>query len=176
MSAELSLAKIIPPDVPQRYLEVGVLRAENLVALAEDFPLMSLVGVDSYEAYTDQAHGNYHVVDAASKYNKIVAERNIKKCGHGDRIKLWVIDSSVAAKQTPDAFYDVVFLDKNFTEEETAQDVMDWYSKVVPGGILCGHDAYTHVILQGVEEALRRCGVPAPPNIINNEVWWIKTK
>lgn len=174
MTAEACLAKILPADVCLNYIEVGVLRARNLVALAEMFPLMRLTGVDSYKAYTDPAHGNYLVSAELSAFNHERALKAIAECRHKDRINLVIADSTEFAAAAADESFDVVFLDKGFDTPGQAQDICDWYSKVKPGGLFCGHDAWTPQIWEGVLQGLRSVGVDSPPQVIDNEVWYIR--
>lgn len=174
MNAEKCLAKLLPRGVALTYVEVGVLRARNLVALAGMYPLLQITGVDSYQAYTDPAHGNYRVSEALSAYNRSIAEKNIAACLGSSRIKLVIEDSSAYAATVPDASLDVVFLDKGFSIEVQRQDILDWYPKIKSGGILCGHDAWTHDVLTGVAQGLAAVGCAHPVEVIDNEVWFLR--
>ena len=173
MAAEECLLKILPQEVPLRYVEIGVLRATNLVALAKFFPLMQITGVDSYQPYTDPAHGGYVVDKALSEMNKEIALNAIKNSPHKDRINLVIEDSKKYASTVPNESFDVVFLDKGFDTEVQSLDIQDWYSKVKSGGIFCGHDAGTPDIWAGVLKGLKKVGIETIPAIIDAEVWYI---
>lgn len=172
MTAEVCLEQIIPHGKRLVYVEIGVLRATNLIALANKYPLLKLIGVDSYAEYIDEAHG-YSVSKELSLLNKKIAEDRIAKSGHQQRIELVFKDSFEFAETVQDGSVDVVFLDKNFSAEQTELDVITWYPKVSSGGILCGHDAYTEPILRGVKQGLKKFD-ELDIQIINNEVWTIK--
>ncbi len=172
MPAETCLKKLIPIGQKLYYVEIGVLRATNLLAIADAFPLLDIVGIDSYESYLDSAHG-YSVSKELSAYNKHIAEQKIQRSEHKDRIKLVVKDSCLAAKEVKNNSIDVVFLDKNFSEESVMQDIFDWYPKVSAGGILCGHDAHTEEILFGAKKALSNYAIDSV-SVIDSEVWWVK--
>lgn len=172
MTAEVCLEQIIPHDRCLLYVEIGVLRATNLIALANKYPLLTLIGVDSYVEYIDEVHG-YSVSKEVSLLNKKIAEGRIAKSGHQQRIKLVFKDSFDFAETVQDGSVDIVFLDKNFSAEQTELDVIAWYPKVNTGGILCGHDAYTERILQGAKQGLKKFD-DRDMQIINNEVWAIK--
>lgn len=174
MPAEECLAKLLPQGVGLTYVEVGVFRARNLVALANMYPLLQITGVDSYQPYSDPAHGSYRVSEALSAYNRGIAEKAIAGCPGASRIKLVVEDSSVYAATVPDASLDVVFLDKGFSVESQRQDILDWYSKVKGGGIFCGHDAGTDVILAGVMQGLASVSCTSPVGVVDNEVWFLR--
>ena len=173
MSAEKCLIQILPKEISLKYFEIGVLRARNLVALAAEFPLMQITGVDSYQAYSDPAHGGYVVGKALSEMNKTIAIEAIKNSPNADRIKLVIKDADDYAIETPDESVDVVFLDKGFDVDIQASDIKNWYPKVKLGGILCGHDAWTPDTWQGVLKGLRSVGIETPPPVVDNEVWYI---
>jgi hypothetical protein len=172
MSAEICLKEIIPKNKKMLYVEVGVLRATNLIALANLFPLLDIIGIDSYETYLDTAHG-YSVSKELSTYNKYVAEQKIQNSEYKNRIKLLIRDSFLVAQETENNSIDVVFLDKNFSEDSIMADIFDWYPKIKVGGILCGHDAYTQEIMSGVKKALFWYKIDNI-SIVADEVWWIK--
>lgn len=169
MSAEACLKKLILKDTPLDYLEIGVLRAKNLVELAKEYPLLQITGVDSYEAYEDTAHG-YFVTEQLSEYNKNIAKKAIQPYSN---IKLYCETSQYFSKQIPDKSFDIIFLDKSFSVDTTYLDILDFYPKVKSGGILCGHDAWTHEVILGVNKAFLELGLPEP-KIIDKEVWYIK--
>jgi hypothetical protein len=157
------------------YVEVGVLRATNLVAIAAEQPgVCRLIGIDSYAAYKDVLHGNYVVTEKLSQYNRSVAEQKIAESGCAERIELLIENSEVAVNRFADASIDIVFLDKNLRYEDTVQDVASWYGKVKEGGLLCGHEGWEEQILSAVRDGLQKCGQQKPVNVIGDEVWWIK--
>lgn len=160
------------------YYEVGVWRATTLTAIAKSCSNISkLVGIDSYEAYIDDINNSekYSVSHELSKYNKAIAEQAIKNSKQHCKISLWVIDSEKAANLTDDNSVDVVFLDMHINPHSQYNDILNWYSKVKIGGILCGHgcvdkknelDIYAALLLLGyTKESV---------NVLGNEVWWVK--
>lgn len=175
MASEDCLRQIIPGVADTGLLvEIGVLRANNLVALADLFPNMRLIGVDSFESYTDSLHGNYTVTAQASLLNREIAERRIAQSGHAGRIELRVMRSELAAEQFPDDLADLVFLDKGLIFADQIEDVKQWYPKVRRGGILAGHEAYTPEVMRATREALQAIGVRPILATINDEVWYLR--
>ena len=176
MAAETCLSKIIrrlSGDLV--YIEIGVLRASNLLALAQtNSRIKKLIGIDSYAPYRDPLHGNYQVPAALSRYNKSIAQKRIKESEHAKRIELLIEDSEIAARRFQDESVDVVFLDKNLTHEETVQDVCTWYEKVRVGGILCGHEGGEDQIIQAVIAGLRDIDKPLFVEVVDEEVWWVQ--
>lgn len=174
VSAWSRLAKILPQGVALTYVEVGVLRARNLVTMAGMYPLLQITGVDSYKAYTNLLRGNNGVSEALGAYNRQLAEKAIARCPDAGRINLVIEDSGVYAATVPDASLDVVFLDKCLCMDSQRQDVVDWYAKVKPGGIFCGHDAWTEDILNGVRQGLTEVGCHSQLEFIDVGVWFIR--
>jgi hypothetical protein len=179
MSAENHLIPLINTlDKEITYFEIGVLKAENLVALVKGCPnIKNMVGIDSYEAYVDCLVSRYSVSYEGSQYNKEVAEKAIANSSYPEKIKLWIIDSDQAALQTENKSIDVVFLDAQVTIGQTSKDVLAWHPKVKDGGILCGHDWYCEGVQKEVYEALDALGYAKEDvTILGNEVWWIRKK
>jgi hypothetical protein len=175
MRSEDCLQQIIPGIADTGVLvEVGVLRATNLLALAASFPAMRLIGIDSYETYTDPLHGGYVVTAEMSRMNEDIAKRRISKSNFADRIELRVERSDLAASKMLDASVDLVYLDKGFTAAEQFDDVTKWFPKVRPGGILAGHEAYTPEVVRATKEALKALGVIPELKIISGQVWYFR--
>ena len=57
-----------------------------------------------------------------------------------DRRHIIHATSLSAAESVPDHSLDLVFIDADHTREAVAEDLRAWYSKVRPGGWICGHD------------------------------------
>jgi hypothetical protein len=58
----------------------------------------------------------------------------------GQRAKIMRADSKVAAGKIADASLDLVFIDADHSYEGCRDDILAWYDKVKPGGIISGHD------------------------------------
>lgn len=174
LSAWPQLAKILPQGVALTYVEVGVLRARNLVAMAGMYPLLQITGVDSYKSYTSSARGNIGVSEALATYNRHLAEKAIAGCPDVGRINLVVEDSGVYAATVPDASLDVVFLDKCLSMDSQRQDIVDWYAKVKIGGIFCGHDTWTDEIVSGVRKGLAEVGCQNQIEFVDDGVWFLR--
>jgi predicted O-methyltransferase YrrM len=65
---------------------------------------------------------------------------NVTKAGGQDMVKPMVMPSLDAAALLADASFDLIFIDGDHGYASTAPDIAAWRSKVVPGGILAGHD------------------------------------
>lgn len=173
MAAENCLSKIIRRTGGITLMaEVGVLRAKNSIALAKEFPDLSVIAIDSYEKYCDELHG-YWVPKQVSLLNKHYAIQAIESSGCSDRITLLTIDSTKVLGQIEDGTLDLVFIDKNLHHDEHINDVEQWYRKVRSGGVLAGHDAYTPAVMNATEIGLNKVGQTNNLEIVDGEVWFV---
>ncbi len=126
-------------------VEVGTERgkyAEKIAEVAEKLYVVDLWS--NYPGYRE------HVDD--SEYEEILqdAHRRLDKYGVG-----FVRDTSISASTIfLDESVDFVYLDANHEEHFVLEDLMAWYKKVKPGGIIAGHD-YTGRHGDGVSKAVK---------------------
>lgn len=64
------------------------------------------------------------------------------------QVKLLRLTSKQAAKLFKPAYFDMVFIDADHTEEAVTEDFNLWKPRVRPGGILCGHDYHSYIEVQ----------------------------
>jgi hypothetical protein len=146
---------------PQLGLEIGVEEGRTTNVLLEEFPRLTLVGVDPWKAMNDDdpmaIWAQFFVDSSRSKtrqdrlrylYKHVYrtqeeidlfrrsARRVAKR--HGRRCKLMQTDSQQAYKRLRHRKFDFVFIDGDHTQAR--QDVMRFWPLVRPGGILTGHD------------------------------------
>jgi glycosyltransferase involved in cell wall biosynthesis len=75
-------------------------------------------------------------------------------------------DSLEAAKEFPDGYFDMLFLDGSHDECSVIKDIAAWSNKVRPGGTLCGHDWGTW---PGVVSAVR--STLGEPDGVETSIW-----
>ena len=69
-----------------------------------------------------------------------ICASNVQSYNQDNRITLVESESKAASEQFPDHSFDLIFIDADHTYEGVLADLEAWYSKVRPGGIICGHD------------------------------------
>ena len=116
---------------PIRGAEVGVLGGGHAVSMLRGYAdLAELHLVDSYGGITEADPKFIEFRD------RFAAELH--------RIVWHIMTSLEAAKLIPDGSLDFVYIDANHRYFEVSQDIRAWLPKVRPGGVLCGHDYFSH--------------------------------
>lgn len=80
--------------------------------------------------------GNPSLRSAEHDYNLAKERLNI----FGERSKILRMSSQEASEMFRDHYFDFVYIDADHRYEAMCQDLLLWYSKVRPGGIIAGHD------------------------------------
>lgn len=155
--------------------EVGVWTGKMSERMLRMAPNMTLWMIDRWAApAADDSYASsgseisargQNVHDAA--YHKCC---NIAQSFKG-RAHILKSDSSEAAEQFNDGFFDVVFIDGDHSYDGCRRDILAWRSKVKAGGWLGGHD-YDHPDQGEVKRAVDEIF----PHIVlgENRTWWVK--
>jgi hypothetical protein len=122
-----------------RIAEVGTWKGRSLCSVADVIVAhnLSVVAVDTFDGTVSE--GNQSCGAPAIGIQNIF-ESNLRKFNLADRTKVIKGDSAESAKLFPDNYFYCVFIDADHEYESVKRDVNAWWSKVQPGGILCGHD------------------------------------
>ena len=176
----IHLINLLGPDLVG--VEVGVDRAWTHCCLIESCPsIKTLYGVDNYKPYKDYHVYNYDGVTVAHTYEqrhvdaaKEAAFRNIASCVNAEKSKMLVMDSVDALSLFADNSIDFVFLDAGMTLELYEQDIVDWYAKVRPGGIVSGHDWDGSAVQIGVNRFREQNNITNTMSTFDNTWVWIK--
>lgn len=62
--------------------------------------------------------------------------------GADKRVEMLRMLSHNAAQLVPDESLSCAYIDGNHSMEAVSEDLLDWWPKVKPGGLFCGHDFY----------------------------------
>lgn len=125
-------------------VEIGVSWAQNIIDYGEAG--LETYGVDPWDAHTDEDEFR-KVISIDGKYGatvdgvyQLAKERTAKY----PNIHLMKMTSFEALEHFPDRSLDFVYIDGNHSFGYVAMDLMKWCRKVKKGGIIAGHDYYTH--------------------------------
>lgn len=124
-------------------VEVGVRHGDCAEFLCRNNPKLSLTLVDPYPPYMDVGY-------------EFTEEEQLKiKKGAAKRLKYYAVtwvyeDSTKIAPLLENESLDFVFIDACHEYENVTVDIAQWYPKIRPGGLLCGHD----IDMTGVNKAV----------------------
>jgi len=127
-----------------RAAEVGVLRGETSATLLHFFPKLHLYLVDWWQPpppdspYARSRDSAARLSMREQRQNYQIAMQNVSP--YKDRVTVLRGHSVRMADQVEDNFLHLVFIDADHTEEAVLADIEAWWPKVMPGGILSGHD------------------------------------
>jgi len=115
--------------------EIGVKEGRFIAHMLSKFPSLVMYAIDPWET---QPEGNetYEGWDFNSIYN----EYRDKVSQFKDRVIELREYSETAADKIPDKSLDFVFIDAQHDYDSVKEDIALWLPKVIPGGLLCGHD------------------------------------
>ena len=128
-------------------VEIGIWEAANAKRLLDEFPNLTLIGIDPFEGYQDwhmYIQGSY-----MSEREKIAME-TMKPYIESGRFSLIRKYSDKALEELEDGKYDFIYIDADHSYEWAIHDMTNYWEKVKDGGVLCGHDRN----LPGVKKAL----------------------
>ncbi len=117
------------------YVEVGTFAGGFSLQLARRSQPGRLFCVDPYKSY-ETYHDSVNVKNLDDIFNQ--AQGLLSP--YADRVE-FIRDFSVeASTRFPDNSLDFVYIDANHQFEYVLADLLAWYPKVRPGGLLCGDD------------------------------------
>lgn len=126
--------------------EIGVADGRNALTICEAIPEVSLLCVDPWLRYNENARGGPQSQHAE---NKALAAERLKDY----KVKLVQDFSMGVVKDVPLGSIDFVYIDGNHAFDYVMQDLIEWSKRVRKGGIVAGHDFY-HFKYAGVVEAV----------------------
>lgn len=125
-------------------VEIGVAWGQNIVGYCEAG--LEVYGVDPWDAHTDEDEFR-PIISIDGKYGRTVdgvyqlAKERTEKYPNCHLMKM---TSNDALEQFPDRSLDFVYIDGNHSFGYVAMDLMKWCRKVKKGGIIAGHDYFSH--------------------------------
>jgi predicted O-methyltransferase YrrM len=154
------IARAIPPE--GRCVEIGSWEGLSTVALAGALGTRPLEAVDTWAGNSDEGADHPTVAAAGARDVYATFARNLRAFGLSNVLprrmdwRDWAAESGA-----PLAF---VYLDAAHDAVTVAAQIAALRPRLVPGGVLCGDDAYA----PGVQQALH--GLPGA--VSDGRVWW----
>lgn len=157
-------------------VEIGVYKAEHAASLLTHLDIQHLYLVDPYELYDEYGEGQAHYgVDQDPLY--LAKEEALNRLSQYTRKVSWIFKKSLDALcEIPDEL-DFVYIDGNHDENFVRKDILSYYQKIKPGGVIGGHDFYNGFCREhdGVVRAVTHFTVR---NNLTLQVelpdWWVK--
>jgi len=129
---------------PVQMVEVGVWDGINAGRVMEAVPDVTMILVDSWDAvapgtdYRRSGDGKAMLPQETFNFARAnafkIAEKFVGRCSIMD------MSSEEAAVMVADLSVDLVFIDANHSYNGATSDLNAWWTKVVPGGYISGHD------------------------------------
>lgn len=131
---------------------VNSIRGLNMLIedhVKEDFKIAEVGSFSGVSSETlAQKCKELHCIDAWSPYWEInngdvmkIAEANFDKMAENyQNIKKVKLNSSDAAQQYPDHFFDLIYIDAAHDYANAKRDITVWLPKLKKGGVMAGHD------------------------------------
>lgn len=144
------LEKLVELATGRDVLEVGAYKGLSAWGMAHT--AKHVVSVDTFQA-CDNGQDQMGRFTTLAEYDRVTAGfTNVARVP---------VSSEKAIELIPGDF-DMIFIDAMHRYEDVKADILRWWPRVRPGGILCGHD-YGHGDFPGVKQALDEIFGPAEP-------------
>jgi hypothetical protein len=158
--------------------EIGVF-AGDLSARLLQRPDLRLFMVDSWEGDKNRADetGDFHDALTQGQQDGFYRMTQNRVAFADPRAQIIRKRSDMAARDIPDCSLDFVFIDADHTYEGCRADLIAWEPKLIPGGLLSGHD-YNHPdfpewgVKRAVDEFCEQTGLSV--ELGDNYTWFIR--
>jgi len=151
-------------------VEIGTCRGESAYYLLERCPFIKILyTIDPYTEFEDWV-GIIPQETLDRQYE--IAKTNLNR--FGDRVKM--IKKRSDDKEVIDMFekdsLDFLFVDGDHSLEATRNDLVNYYSKVKRGGLICGHDYGLPSVRSAISEFRKICKCNTPLQMTTNNAWF----
>jgi predicted O-methyltransferase YrrM len=139
-------------NYPLTVIEVGVYLGENALAMLENMQIQMLYLVDPYEL--NKGYDAVQEGDNLPPEDAFRISQNL--IGNRDNVR-WIKETSEIAALRNYGFIDYIYIDGDHRYESVRKDLINWWPKLKPGGVIGGHDYHSDFkpeIHQGVDKAV----------------------
>lgn len=124
-------------------VEIGVHRGNSSRLLLQSFQNLTLIMVDPWKQSARQSD-YYASGDGCAKMtqpeHEIAYRESVEITEEFSDRRIIVRTTSTQAARVVSDDLTFVFVDGNHTYAAVKNDLLTWYPKILPGGVLCGHD------------------------------------
>jgi len=144
-------------EVQLRGVEIGVHRGSHAAEILKSLPMVELVLVDPWRAYSTDGkmYNDQQFQDSA--YSHVLSS-----LANDPRVRIIRERSSDASSRFSDAYFDFAYIDGDHSYEAVSQDLRLWWPKVRFRGVLAGDDYKPKFpgVMQAVTEFAVRQEIP----------------
>lgn len=155
-------------SAPRFGAELGVSTGRFTEHMLATFPEIQMIAVDEWRSRDALDRVGFETY-AEWNFERIKREFAARTAPFADRLTVLNCDTEAAAALV-DRRFDFVFIDAEHTYEGVRDDIRAWRDKIVPGGLLCGHD-YSKKF-PGVKLAVDELNLPVTR--AHDSVWMIR--
>lgn len=141
-------------DVDSICAEIGVLYGDFSKMIYSKFTPIELVLIDPFKQNEKYYHDGLNYLLTAYSTQKDY-ESVLKKFENIHTVVINRCYSYEAVKGYENSFFDFIYHDASHLYEDIKRDLNDWLPKLIPGGLMCGHDYIQHEsfgVIQAVDE------------------------
>ncbi len=120
-------------------VEVGVKKGEFSEVLLSKWWGRHLISVDPWRSAPADEYVDLANVEQ-DEHDRYHAETRARLSRFGERSSVWRMTGEEATARVPHHCLDFVYLDARHDHDSLSEDLLHWYEKVRPGGLLAGHD------------------------------------
>jgi len=162
--------------------ELGVALGSHAESLLHNIPNLHLHLID---INSDNGHrvgegaGYEECIHKGGKFPIGYIIRDVPK----DKVSWYLIKTELAVLEFPNMFFDFVYIDADHLEPQVKNDCQNWWPKIKPGGIICGHDynepsnlGVTHAVNEVFKERVVHCAPNKDDGVKNQRYiydWWV---
>lgn len=156
------------------FVEIGSLLGKSLCSVADLIikKKLNVIAVDLFNDFYEPLFNKHF----PNQLNDFIS--NITKFGIRNNVDIKVGPSIEIAKEIPTSSVDMVFIDANHEYEFAKADILAWYSKVKPNGVVAGHDFEWPSVREALEDTLGFENVKSEYQFVcSHNIWYsIKPK
>jgi len=145
--------------------EVGVWMGRSIIYLAQECKRLGkqvkIIAVDNFKGEEDQEIQQVAVKKAGGSIFKTF-EANLERCGVADMVETWIGDSVEESVEIENSTLKFCFIDAAHDYHSVKRDIAAWLPKMLPNGILAGHDAQHDEVRKAVLEIFPNAVIAGP--------------